>query len=418
MSAFQIFIITAAFLQLLCQLILKWKNQSKIKHLQPNPPEGINSIMDVETWNKTSNYATEKSRLSNFEEIFSFLIFLPVFLVLMPWYFQEFSTSNQVGVWESALITCLFLFLLQIPQIPVDWYNQFVLEEKYGFNKSTKKLWVSDKIKGVGIGLLLGCSMLSLLIFLYRECSILFPNFWWIISFCVFFSIQLVMMVLWPKLILPLFNKLSPLEDGELKQRLIALAEKSGFHAKTIEIIDGSKRSGHSNAFFTGFGKFRRIVLYDTLIKQMEPEEIEAVLAHEVGHYIKGHIPKKLLISFITGLCMFGVIAFALSSIWIYKSAQFPSELHGSLCSVLVLLSLTLGYITYWFSPISNMLSRKHEYEADNFAKEMMGGPMPLVLALRKLYKENLTYPLPHKWISAFHYSHPTIMERENALNS
>jgi len=418
MSNLQITIIAAAFLQLICQLILKWKNESKIKSMKSKPPQGVSSIMDGETWGKTSSYSLVKSRFSNLEEIIGFLVFVPVFLVLMPWYFQEFNTSAQASVWASAFFTCIFLFLLQIPALPLDWYNQFVIEVKYGFNKSTKKLWVTDKIKGVIIGFILGFLILSLLIFLYRQLSTIFPVFWWVLSFLIFFSIQLAMMVLWPKLILPLFNKLSPLEDGELKNRLISLAERSGFHAHTIEVIDGSKRSGHSNAFFTGFGKFRRIVLYDTLIEQMKPEEIEAVLAHEVGHYIKGHIPKKLILSFITGLLMFGFIAYALSSPWIYKSVQFPTELHGSLSSVIVLFSLSLGFLTYWFSPISNILSRKHEYEADNFAKEIMGNPMPLVHALRKLYKENLTYPLPHKWISAFHYSHPTILEREAALHS
>jgi len=418
MTTLQVIIIAAAFLQLLCQLLLKWKNESKIRRLHSKPPAGVSGIMDEATWKKTSSYSMDKSRLSNLEEIIGFLIFIPVFLLLMPWYFQEFNTSNQVSVWQSAFVTCIFLLALQIPGLPLDWYNQFVVEEKYGFNKSSKKLWVLDKMKGVIIGLIIGSLLLSLLIFLHRELSSIFPFSWWFFSFLIFFSIQLIMMVLWPKLILPLFNKLSPLEDGELKERLITLAEKSGFHAQTIEVIDGSKRSSHSNAFFTGFGKFRRIVLYDTLIKQMKPEEIEAVLAHEVGHYIKGHIPKKLILSFFTGLIMFGVIAYALSSPWVYESVQFPIELHGSLSSVIVLFSLSLGFLTYWFSPISNILSRRHEYEADNFAKEIMGDHKPLVHALRKLYKENLTYPLPHKWISAFHYSHPTILERENALTS
>ena len=418
MSNLQIFIIATASSQLLCQLILKWKNEVKIKSSQLKPAPGASCVMNGETWEKTSRYSLDKSRLSNIEEIMGFLIFIPVFLVMMPWYFQEFNTSNQAGVWESALITCIFLFVLQIPGLPFDWYNQFVIEEKYGFNKSSQKLWVIDKFKGIIIGLILGCLFLSLLIFLYRELSTIFPVFWWIISFLIFFSFQLAMMVLWPKLILPLFNKLSPLEDGELKERLIALAEKSGFHAKSIEVIDGSKRSGHSNAFFTGFGRFRRIVLYDTLIKQMKPNEIEAVLAHEIGHYIKGHIPKKLILSFFTGLSMFGLIAYVLSCPWVYSSVQFPTELHGSLSSVIVLFSLSLGSLTYWFSPISNFFSRKHEYEADKFAKEIMGDAMPLIYALRKLYQENLTYPLPHKWISAFHYSHPTILERESALNS
>ena len=251
----------------------------------------------------------------------------------------------------------------------------------------------------------------------YREISSAFENTWWVWVFVVFFGIQLLLMILWPKFILPLFNKLSPLEEGELKDRLMALSEKTGFKAKAIEVIDGSKRSGHSNAYFTGFGKFRRIVLYDTLIEQMKIEEIEAVLAHEVGHYKLGHIPKRLAVSFFLGLGGFFLLSYFLKSDWFYKEfALDAASLTGSFAPALVIFSLVLGFFTYWLSPISNYFSRKHEFEADHFAKEAVGSPEPLVSALRKLYVENLSHPLPHSLMAAFHYSHPTLLEREKAL--
>ena len=234
--------------------------------------------------------------------------------------------------------------------------------------------------------------------------------------FVVFFGIQLLLMVLWPKFIIPLFNKLSPLEEGELRERLMALADKTGFKAKTIEVIDGSKRSGHSNAYFTGFGKFRRVVLYDTLINQMNTEEIEAVLAHEVGHYKLGHIPKRLLISFVLGLGGFYLLSVLLESKGLYSGLGLPESQTGSFAPMIVGLSLALGFFTYWLSPLSNYFSRKHEFEADHFAREAVGGGAPLVSALRKLYVENLSHPLPHPMLAAFHYSHPTLLEREKAL--
>lgn len=418
MSFLQSSIILLAFLQLAVQLLLKNKNEKKIKSLQECPPEDVQIIMDHETWKKTSNYSLDKSRLSNWEEILGFLIFIPTFLFFFPWYFASWDTSAETSLWSCAVSVCTFFLILQFPSLPLEWYRQFVLEEKYGFNKSTLKLWLSDKLKGVVLSFVIGVPLLGLLIFLFREISIVLPNTWWILSFCIFFLIQLILMVLWPKIFLPLFNKLTPLDDGSLKDRLQALADRSGFKAKTIEVIDGSKRSGHSNAFFTGFGKFRRIVLYDTLLEQMEETEIEAVLAHEVGHYRKGHIPQRLVISFASELGIFALIAYALQSEWIYHSLNLTEDLVGSLSSILVFLSISLGYFTYWLSPFSNLLSRKHEFEADSFAKDSIGSEEPLIQALRKLYKENLTHPLPHAWIAAFHFSHPTIIERERALRA
>jgi STE24 endopeptidase len=223
-------------------------------------------------------------------------------------------------------------------------------------------------------------------------------------------------MVLWPKFILPLFNKLTPLDDGNLKSRLFSLADRTGFAAKTIEVIDGSKRSGHSNAFFTGFGKFRRIVLYDTLIDQMEEEEIEAVLAHEIGHYKEGHIPKKLILSFLTGLFGFYAISICLEQSWLYSGLGLSESYVGSISVILIALILFIPNFTYWLTPVSNIFSRKHEYEADRFAKNAMDTPAFLISALQKLYRENLSHPLPHPYLVFFHYSHPTFFDRKKAL--
>ena len=184
----------------------------------------------------------------------------------------------------------------------------------------------------------------------------------------------------------------------------------------SIEVIDGSKRSGHSNAFFTGFGRFRRIVLYDTLITQMEDEEVEAVLAHEIGHYKEGHIPKKLLISFMTGLFGFYLISLSMQQSWLYKGLGLPNDYVGSISAILIGLVLFLPNFSYWLSPISNVFSRKHEYEADRFAKNAMKSGRELISALQKLYRENLSHPLPHEFLVFFHYSFLTFFERKEAL--
>jgi STE24 endopeptidase len=227
------------------------------------------------------------------------------------------------------------------------------------------------------------------------------------------FGFQLLMMVLYPKLIMPLFNKLTPLAEGELRTRLMALADRTGFKAAAIEVMDGSKRSGHSNAFFTGFGRFRRIVLFDTLVAQLTPEELEAVLAHEVGHYRRGHIPKTLALSAAIQLGAFASIAWLSRSDWFNPAFRFPA---GELAPGFLLFGLLSGAVMFWFSPLSNLLSRKHEYEADAFARDAVGGAGPLVAALRKLALKNLSNLTPHPWFSGFHYSHPTLVEREAAL--
>ena len=416
MTELQIIIVVLAVCQFLFEYYLKVLNEGHISNLMEKQPESSKSLMDEETWNKTSRYSLSKSKFSRSEEVFGLILFFPVFLYVLPKVFDIWSVTKEDSVWWGALVATALLTVLQIPGLFFDWYNQFTLEEKYGFNKSTKKLWVTDKIKGSILGFGFSFLLLALLIWMYRTISAASPQYWWVFAFIVVFAIQLSLMVLYPKLILPLFNKLTPLEDGELKIRLLKLSEKTGFKANTIEVIDGSKRSGHSNAYFTGFGRFRRIVLYDTLIDQMSIEEIEAVLAHEVGHYKMGHIPKRLIMSFVMGLAGFGLMGYLLQSEWFYLGLGLNSSLVSSLSPLIIGLSLTLGFFTYWLTPLSNLFSRKHEFEADNFAKEAVGSHKPLVSALRKLYVENLSHPLPHRLLAGFHYSHPTLLEREKAM--
>ena len=416
MSTIQIIVASMALLQVAFEFLLRKKNENSINRMLANPPVGIGTLMDGSTWKKTSEYTLAKSKFSNLEDFLGLFLFMPVFLLFFPWFFSQWPTDSTTGIWASSFVASMFLNLIQLPNLLFDYYRQFVLEEKFGFNQSSLRLWFGDKGKGLIIAFVFSYLFMAILIFLYREISLHQPDYWWVLASLIFFILQMLAMILWPKLILPIFNKFSPLEEGELKDRLYELSKKTGFHAKTIEVVDGSKRSRHSNAYFTGFGRFRKIVLYDTLIDQMEAEEVEAVLAHEVGHYKMGHIPKRLLVSFLLGLAFFGLLSIALSSPWLYESLGLPASLTGSLASMVVALSLSIGVFTYWISPISNFFSRKHEYEADRFASDSMGSPNPLINALRKLYVENLSYPLPHPWIATFHNSHPTIVEREASL--
>jgi STE24 endopeptidase len=266
-----------------------------------------------------------------------------------------------------------------------------------------------DKVKGTLLTFAIGFPLLWALLSLVNWTG----ASWWIWAFALMGGFQLVMLVVYPRFIMRWFNKFTPLPEGELRTRLMNLAQRTGFHAQSIEVIDGSKRSGHSNAYFEGFGRFRRIILFDTLIAQLTTEELEAVLAHEIGHYRRGHIPKMLLMMWVAMFVSFAVIAWLARSPWFNQSFGFPAN---ALAPSFLLFALLSGLVTFWFSPLMNVLSRKHEYEADAFAREAVGGPAAMVGALRKLAQKNLSNLTPHPWFSAFHYSHPTLVEREAAL--
>jgi STE24 endopeptidase len=227
---------------------------------------------------------------------------------------------------------------------------------------------------------------------------------------------QLLMMVLAPSFIMPLFNKFTSLPEGSLRERLFQLARRTGFHARNIQVMDGSRRSRHSNAFFAGIGRWRKIVLFDTLMQQLSESELEAVLAHEIGHYKKRHIPKMLLFSALSLFAGFWVIAWLAKQTWFL--APFGFEAGGTIVPALLLFALLSGAVTFWFSPLIHFWSRRYEYQADRYAAEAMEETTSLSGALRKLNEKNLSNLTPHPAYSGFYYSHPTLLERERALKA
>lgn len=414
-SMYNVLVVTAVLmlLRLAGELLLSALNRAEVRRHAGSVPPAVAAIMDVPTYEKSVAYTLEKSKFGAITELFdTFVLALVIFGGVLPILYVHVAAWGSPGaVWDDALFILLAGVLLSVPALPFEWWAQFRLEAKFGFNKSTPSLWVSDKIKGLGLMFALGFPLLWALLSLVGWVG----EAWWLWGFGLIFGFQLLMLVLYPKLILPLFNKLTPLPEGELRTRLLALGDRTGFHATTIQVMDGSKRSGHSNAFFTGFGRFRRIVLFDTLIAQLDAEELEAVLAHEIGHYRRGHIPKMIAMSAATMFSAFAVIAWLARSPWFNLTFGFPA---GELAPAFLMFGLLSGLVTFWFSPLMNLLSRKHEYEADAFARDAMGGVTPMIGALRKLAQKNLTNLTPHPWFSAFFYSHPTLVEREHSLRN
>ncbi len=374
-------------------------------------PPALSGVMDAPTYAKAVEYSLAKNSFGQWEELCEAAVLaVLVFSGVLPRWLDAWTGLAGTAGWSQALWLVTVGLAMTLPGLPLDWWSTFRLEARFGFNNSTLRLWVADKVKGGLVALVLATPLLWLVLSLVAWSG----RWWWVWGFASVMVFQLLVLVIYPLVILPLFNKLTPLPEGELKAGLMALADRAGFHARTIEVMDGSKRSGHSNAFFTGFGRFRRIVLFDTLIKQLTPAELEAVLAHEIGHYKRGHIPKMLALSAAFLAAGFFSVDWLMRSPWFLGGFGFAPK--AGAAPALLLVALLGGLATYWLSPLLNALSRRHEYEADAFARDTVNGHAPLVGALRKLAEKNLTNLTPHPWFSTFHYSHPTLIEREQAL--
>ncbi len=398
-------------LKTIFEIWLEWLNRQHVKKASGSVPEPFREFIDPETYQKTIDYTLAKSRFGLVETFFDATLLAIVILGgILPRLYGGLIGVFGNSLWGQGLTLLAIGIILSIFSLPFEWWRQFRLEDRFGFNKSTLKLWISDQIKGVILGLVIGFPILCLLLWLVGL------PVWWLWAFAVVFAFQLLMIVLYPMFIMPFFNKFEPLPVGGLQERLMALAKKTGFKAKAILIMDGSKRSAHSNAFFTGFGNFRRIVLFDTLMEQLEDEELEAVLAHEIGHYKLGHISRMLVVSGLATLLGFRILAWLADSKWFYQGFGFSVE--QGLAPALLLFGILSGLITFWLHPAINFWSRKHEYEADAFAREAVQSGGPMVRSLRKLHEKNLSNLTPHPAYSAFYYSHPTLLERETAIAS
>jgi STE24 endopeptidase len=404
-------VVVLLLLRLVAQLLLEAVNRSETRLHSGVLPGAFTGIMDEGTFTRAADYTLAKSRLASVEQVYETAVLAVVlFSGVLPALWSRCNALAPGAAWSGALFLAGMGVLLSLPGLPLEWWAQFRLEEKFGFNRSTIRLWLSDQAKSAVLGLAIGFPLAWALLTVVR----LAGRPWWIWGFVLVFGFQLLMMVLYPKLILPLFNRLAPLPEGELRGRLLDLAERTGFRAQTIEVMDGSKRSGHSNAFFTGFGRFRRIVLFDTLVAQLAQDELGAVLAHEIGHYKRGHIPKFMAIVAVVQLGAFALVAWLARAPWINSSFGLPP---GALAPAFLLSLLLSGPVLFWFSPIGHWFSRRNEFEADAFAREAMGSTAPIVNALRKLARKNLSNLTPHPLYSTFYYSHPTIIERERALS-
>jgi STE24 endopeptidase len=379
-------------------------------------PDFFQARMSPEEYAKSVRYTLAKGRFQRWAEIYGRWVTLMVlFGGVLP--FTDRLSKELAGrflpvPYGDGILFCFIIgFVFSVASLPTDLYATFRLEARFGFNKTTGKLYFIDKLKGLVLGILIGGPFLFIILWLMDAAG----SLWWIWAFAFIAGFQVLMVVIYPALIAPLFNKFEPLREGEFRDRILALAEKIGFKTSGIYSMDGSKRSAHSNAYFTGIGRAKRIVLFDTLLEQMTIDQGEAVLAHEMGHYKMKHIRRMLIVQAVFLFVGLYVLSLLLNYEPLFAAFGLASPSgHGGL----VLFSLLSGPATFYLGPLMNLLSRKHEYEADRFAVETLHESTPMEQALVNLTVKNLSNLTPHPWYSAYHYSHPTPTERIGAIRA
>ena len=387
---------------------LDWLNA---KHFDDPVPKELADVYDGETYRKSQEYKKVNAKFSTLTSSFMLVV------TLLFFFLHGFAFIDQIArsISDNEIIVGLIFFGIimlgsDILTTPFSYYKTFVIEERFDFNKSTPKLFIADKLKGWLMTIIVGGGLLALIIWFYQISGSLF----WVYAWIVFAVFALVMNMFYAKLIVPLFNKQTPLEDGSLRDKIEQYAATVGFKLNNIFVIDGSKRSTKANAYFSGFGSEKRITLYDTLINDLNEEEIVAVLAHEVGHYKKNHIIINLISSIIlTGFTLWLLGMFISNAVFSEALGVDEPSFHIGLIAFGILYSPISGITGFLMS----VLSRKFEYQADNFAKNTYAGD-PLITSLKKLSRNNLSNLTPHPLYVKLHYSHPTLLQRYRNLKA
>ncbi len=391
--------------------VLDKRNMKHILQNRDKVPEKFAGHISLADHQKAADYSVEKIRAN---QVFH-LIDLVVFLGLTLLGGLELINRAVMGMSDNQLIDGLYFFALlgivtSILSLPKSLYFTFVIEEKYGFNKTTVKTFLSDMVKGALLAVILGGPIAYAILWIMERLG----DKWWIYAFVFLTTVQLLLVFIYPRFIAPLFNKFSPLEEGEVKNRILNLMERCGFHSSGIFVMDASKRSGHGNAYFTGFGKNKRIVFFDTLLNSLEAEEVEAVMAHELGHMKKNHIIKGMIRSFIISFIGFALLG-ALKDNTAFLAGHGVHTVTNYMS--LTLFSMVAGVYTFLLTPVFSWASRKYEYEADHFASENAKASK-LISALVKMYKDNASTLTPDPIYSKFYFSHPPASERVRYLES
>ena len=392
----------------------------QIRHVAQNRcavPAAFAATISLESHQKAADYTITKARFGLIEMAFGAALLLG--WTLLGGIDALNQAINSAGlarygslVPELALLGA-FAVVSGLLDLPFTLYSTFKIEERFGFNKMTFALWLMDMVKGLLVGSVIGLPIVALILWLMSSADTL----WWLWAWGTWMGFNLLILVLYPTVIAPLFNKFKPLDDETLKARVTALMQRCGFAAKGLFVMDGSKRSAHANAYFTGFGAAKRVVFYDTLLKQLSPAEVDAVLAHELGHFKHKHIIKRIVGMFAMSLVGFALLGWLSSQVWFYTGLGITPALNGGNDALaLLLFMLVVPLFSFFISPVFAQFSRKHEFEADDYAVEQTQAK-DLQSALLKLYQDNASTLTPDPVFVKFYYSHPPASERLSRMN-
>jgi STE24 endopeptidase len=391
-----------------------WLNRRHLQHIAAHRsavPDAFRDSITLEAHQKAADYTSDKVRVGTVELFYSSLILLLWTLGgglnLLDNTWQDWFSDP---LWYGVAVIISLMLIGAILDLPFGIYRTFKLEERYGFNRTTPMLFVADLAKGLLLMLIIGTPLIWVVLWLMHHAG----ELWWIYVWAVWMVFTLLMLFIYPTWIAPLFNKFSPLEDAALRERIVNLLKRCGFTSQGIFVMDGSKRSSHGNAYFTGLGQNKRIVFFDTLLKSLQPEEIEAVLAHELGHFKRKHIQKHIITMAILTLGSLALLGWLMQQSWFYQGLGVDN---AATHNALILFMLLLSVFGVYFQPVFSLMSRKHEFEADDFAATQ-SQPGELIKALVKLYEENANTLTPDPLYSAFHDSHPPAPVRIAHLSS
>jgi STE24 endopeptidase len=393
--------------------------QLNIRYLQSRGkeiPRVFQGIIDQSTLSKMVDYIVENSRLGSKENLVDDIIELAILFLLVPVFVSALVGLKIHFIWQALIFFGVFAAIGGIVGIPFDLYDNFVLEKKYGFSTITWRIWITDLIKS----LIISAILITIMVSAFMSFIHYLPRSWWFWAWIFFTLLEIVLLWLYPVLIAPLFNKYEPIKDELLKEKINALMEKVGLKTKGIFQVDEGKRSKHTNAYFTGIGKTKRIVLYDTLLASHSTDEILAVLAHEIGHWKKKHILKQLMFMIVASLVLLYFVYLILGWPPLYTAfgLQVTRDLQVTVYAGLFLVSLYLSSAGFFLSPIGAAIMRRYEREADRIACELTGTSAPMIDALKRLAKDNLANLHPHPLYVWFYYSHPPLIERIEYLQT
>jgi STE24 endopeptidase len=415
MSSFAFSVLFVVFL-LLTLSLRTWLAARHIRHIgrhRASVPAEFASKVPLAAHQKAADYTVAKTRLGLIGTLWGAIVLIGFTLMgglqLLSLAILPFTGP---GLLHQLVLVVAFAVIASVLDLPLDWYRQFVLEQRFGFNKMTPGLWLGDLVKSTFVGALIGLPLLWVVLKLMEASGAL----WWLYTWFVWSGFQLLMIAFYPTVIAPLFNKFTPLADVSLKQRIDGLMTRVGFASRGLFVMDGSKRSAHGNAYFSGFGRAKRIVFFDTLLSRLEPQEIEAVLAHELGHFKLRHIVKRVATMFAISLAFLALLGYLKGQAWFYTGLGVLPFMNASNDGMaLILFILVLPVFTFVLAPLSSITSRKHEFEADAFAAQHTDH-RDLVSALVKMYEDNASTLTPDPLHSAFYDSHPPASVRVKRL--